>query len=123
MEGRQLARALGWFSIGLGLMEIVAPRRMAGRLGLRGRHGLVRAFGLRELAAGTVILLDDGRNPAWLWARVAGDLMDLGLLETSHPYTRRRRKNLLAAKAAVIGATALDVLGAEGVRRQNRWAA
>ena len=123
MEGRQLARALGWFSIGLGLMEIVAPRRMANQLGLRGRHGLVRTFGLREVAAGAAILLNDGRSPAWLWARVAGDLMDLGLLESSHPYTRRRRRNLLAAKAAVIGATALDVLGAERVRRQNRWAA
>ena len=122
MEGRQLARALGWFSLGLGLLELVAPRRMANQVGLRGRHGIVRGFGLRELASGALILLDDGRSPKWLWARVAGDLLDLGLLETAHPYTRRRRRNLLAAKAAVIGATAVDALTAQRVRRDQRWA-
>jgi hypothetical protein len=122
MEGRQLARALGWFSLGLGLMELVAPRRMASQLGLRGRHRIVRGFGLRELVSGALILLDDGRSPKWLWARVAGDLLDLGVLETAHPYTRRRRRNLLAAKAAVVGATAMDTLTAQRVRRDQRWA-
>ena len=122
MEGRQLARALGWFSLGLGLMELIAPRSMANQLGLRGRHRIVRGFGLRELASGALILLDDGRSPKWLWTRVAGDLLDLGLLETAHPYTQRRRRNLLAAKAAVIGATAMDAIAAQRVRRDQRWA-
>jgi len=122
MEGRQLARALGWFSVGLGLLELVAPKRMANQLGLRGRHGVVRGLGLRELASGALILLDDGRSPKWLWLRVAGDLMDLGLLESAHPYTRRRRRSLLAAKAAVMGTTAMDVMGAQRLRRDRRWA-
>lgn len=113
MDGRQMARALGWFSIGLGLVELVSPRRTASTLGLRGRSGVVRAFGLREIGAGVGILLDDGRSPGWLWARVAGDLMDLALLESARPMRRRRRRNLTAAKAAVLGAAALDVLAAQ----------
>lgn len=113
MDGRQMARALGWFSIGLGLVELVSPRRTATTLGLRGRSDTVRAFGLREIGAGIGILMDDGRRPGWLWARVAGDLMDLALLETARPMRRRRRRNLTAAKAAVLGAAALDVLAAQ----------
>jgi hypothetical protein len=113
---------MGWFSVGLGLMELIAPKRMARQFGLRGRHGMVRSFGLREIASGALILLDDGRNSKWMWLRVAGDLMDLGLLESAHPYSRGRRRNLLAAKAAVLGATAMDVVGARQVQRDQRWA-
>ena len=41
----QLARALGWFSIGLGVVEMFAPRRGTGTLGLDGRETRVRDFG------------------------------------------------------------------------------
>ena len=46
------ARALGWFSIGLGMAELVAPGRLARMLGLDGKDGLIRSFGARELASG-----------------------------------------------------------------------
>ena len=50
MSGEQLARGLGWFSIGLGLTEIAAAPILARTLGLVGKEGLIRAYGLREIA-------------------------------------------------------------------------
>jgi len=47
----QLARALGWFSIGLGVVELLAPRRVTETLGMEGSETLVRAFGIREIMA------------------------------------------------------------------------
>ena len=44
----QLARALGWFSLGLGVVELLAPRRVTKTLGMEGSETLVRAFGIRE---------------------------------------------------------------------------
>jgi hypothetical protein len=66
----QLARGLGWFSIGLGLAELVAPRRITETLGMEGSETLVIAFGVREILAG-IMSLSVERN-AGLWARVGG---------------------------------------------------
>ena len=68
-----LAAALGWFSIAIGLAEIIAPHVISRLIGVRGDHRvLLRVFGLREIASGLGILSQ--RNPAgWLWSRVAGD--------------------------------------------------
>src|SRR5690242_9286505 len=54
-EGR-LARFLGWFSIGLGVAEVVAPRTVARLVGTRNNSGLIRCYGLREIASGVGIL-------------------------------------------------------------------
>ena len=78
----RLASFLGWFSIGLGLTQVLAPRRFARFIGVRGDDDelrLVRLVGLRELASGVGILTRP-RPAGWLWARVAGDVMDLALL-------------------------------------------
>src|SRR5688572_20175312 len=79
---RRLARALGWFSVGLGVASLVAPHRLAQLIGL-GQQGanvaLLRAIGARELASGVGILTQE--NPSnWLWARVGGDALDLAFL-------------------------------------------
>ncbi len=50
----RIARALGWFSIGLGVTELVMAPKLARALGMRGQESLVRAFGAREIAAGVV---------------------------------------------------------------------
>src|SRR3954454_5128320 len=71
----QLARALGWFSLGLGIAEIVAPRRFTRALGMEGSEGLVRAYGAREIAAGMMTLSPD--KTVGLWSRVAGDGLDI----------------------------------------------
>src|SRR3954454_7790290 len=75
----QLADGLGWFSIALGLGELLAPGTMSSVVGAKNRHGaLMRFLGLREIAAGVMIL--SGARTAGCWSRVGGDLMDLALL-------------------------------------------
>lgn len=52
MNHKKLARALGWFSIGLGLVEVAAPGSLNRFLGVNNRTGMVRAFGLRAPRVG-----------------------------------------------------------------------
>jgi uncharacterized membrane protein len=108
------ASGLGWFSIGLGLAEIVAPRALARAVGLRtnGRtQTAMLALGLREIASGVGILA--GRqSQGWVWARVAGDLIDLTLLGTAVPSSASGRGRALGAMAAVAGVTVLDTVTA-----------
>ena len=115
---RNLAKAsgriLGAFSLGLGLAELLAPRRLASLVGLPNdvrTRSLLRAFGLRELLAAAGLL---GRpvSAVWLWSRVAGDAMDLALLLTSVGARRARTVRILAATTAVAGVTAWDALSA-----------
>lgn len=104
-----LARFLGWFSIGLGVAELLMPRQVARGAGLHGRSGMVRAMGLREIASGVGILSQ--RQPAnWLWSRVGGDAMDLALLGTGVARGGRHRNRAALAAAAVAGITVLDVM-------------
>lgn len=74
------AYGLGLFGIGLGLMELLAPRRSARMIGAPpGYRTLTRMMGLREIANGIGILSQ--RSPATaVWLRVAGDAIDLGCL-------------------------------------------
>ena len=120
MQGRtqdrrplRLARGLGWFSLGLGLLQTAAPRRFARAIGLHGNGrapALVRLVGLRELAAAAG-LLAGGRRGAWLRARVAGDAMDLALLGAALPGARRRGR-VGAALAGVAGIAVPDAVAA-----------
>jgi uncharacterized membrane protein len=114
LDGERLARGLGWFSIGVGLAEIVAPRRLARFLGVRNHGILFRVMGLREIASGVGILSQ--RRPAgWLWARVGGDIIDLvalGKVMKSEPV---KPVNIAIATAAVAGVTVLDVRCAQEV--------
>src|SRR3954468_7267805 len=74
----RMARNLGWFSLGLGALEILAPWRITRALGMEGHEGLVRAYGFREVASGMLSLSTDKK--AGLWSRVAGDGLDLATL-------------------------------------------
>src|SRR5437588_4358681 len=100
---KRLAQGLGWFSIGLGLVEVIAPRALGRLIGVRKHTTLVRLFGFREIANGIGII--STRRPAgWMWARVAGDAMDLACLSAAVAATgRRRRTRGVAATAAVAG--------------------
>ncbi|MBZ8140833.1 hypothetical protein CLD22_13095 [Rubrivivax gelatinosus] len=106
-QARKLARALGWFSIGLGLVELIAARGLARRVGLPGQAGLVRAYGVRELATG-VGLLTASRPQPWMWARVGGDALDLATLAQGLD-RRGTRTGAEAAMAAVAGVALLDL--------------
>lgn len=112
MDEKQMAKSLGWFSIGLGLAEVAAPKKIADMIGLDGRHGVLQLFGLREIATGIGILMQPA-NPNWLQARVAGDALDLALLGSALNEDNPKRERTAAAIAAVAGVTALDIIGSE----------
>jgi uncharacterized membrane protein len=113
------AKALGWFSLGLGAAMTFAPRLVARAIGLRPSvlaHTTIRAIGVRELAVGFGILAK--KKPAGLlWTRVAGDVVDLTLLRrgASNGGTARA----LVAGASVLGITAVDVASAVQLTRHN----
>jgi uncharacterized membrane protein len=106
----QLARGLGWFSIGLGLAEVLMPYAVARLCGGTGRHtGLIRLYGLRELASGVAILGGGKRPVTGLWSRVAGDAMDLATLGLAFASPRTNKAGVAFATANVVAVTALDV--------------
>jgi hypothetical protein len=108
MNEYQLARNLGIFSIGLGLAEILAPRQIARLIGIgEGHETTLQLLGVREVASGLGIM--QGRPAYFLWSRVAGDIMDLGLLSAAldTDCDRRRVRDAMVAVAAV---TAIDLL-------------
>ncbi len=112
----QLANALGWFSIGLGLAELLAPRQLANFIGLEDENkhtGLLRFYGARELMAGVGILSKQEQPASWVWARVAGDMLDLASLAAAFRSENADKSRLAAATAAVLGVTALDVMCAQ----------
>ncbi len=107
----KLARFLGWFSIGLGLTEIFAADPLGEFLGTK-RKGILRGFGAREIMAGVGILTNPRPAP-WLWARVAGDALDLGALGALCTSDNPQRNNVLISIGTVAGVTALDLYVAE----------
>jgi uncharacterized membrane protein len=120
VDKEQLARGLGWFSIGLGLAEVLTPRGVAKIAGLKGEHtGLIRLFGLREIASGIGIFAQGKRPAASLWARVAGDALDIACLGAAFASTEAKKGRLAFATANVLAVTALDVLCAQQMSNGN----
>jgi len=107
----QLARALGWFSIGLGVVEFFAPRRITETLGMEGRETMVRAFGIREIFAGVMSLSVD--KNAGLWARVGGDGLDAAALVSGLTPDNPRKGNVALALLMVGGIALLDYRAAQ----------
>lgn len=108
-----LAVGLGWFSIALGLAELLMTRSVARASGMQGHEPLLRLYGAREIAQGIGILLARDRTP-WLMARVAGDVLDLATLGAA------RNPRAAAAMLVVGGATALDLAATRAVKRNRR---
>src|SRR6188508_2259905 len=81
--GESLADFLGYFSIGLGLAEVLAPTAMSRLIGVKHpddrNRSTMRLMGLREIGNGVAILSNQQPEKA-MWSRVAGDVLDLGLL-------------------------------------------
>ena len=114
-----VAKGLGVFSFALGIPQTLAPGRVTRLIGVRDdakSRMLMRAVGVRELAAGVGIFAD--RRPTeWIWARVAGDTIDLALLGSALRNKSESPTRTLAATGAVLGAFAADVI--DGIRLQR----
>lgn len=117
MNARNLALGLGVFSVGLGVVELVAPGKIAKTLGLKKKKGMLRFFGARELATGIGLLARKNKSP-WVWARVAGDLADLAALGQARKAKTKCRKNAAMAAAAIAGVTAVDLFCGSRLNRR-----
>lgn len=116
---QKLARGLGWFSIALGLVEIVATRTLTRALGMRGNEPLINLYGWREIGTGLGILASKDPTP-WIWGRVLGDAVDLGTLASHATDENRKAENVAMALANVAAVTALDLYCAARLSREER---
>ena len=109
-SAKRLAKGLGWFSIGLGLAELLAPRAIANISGVSNKHtGLIRLYGLREIGAGITIFAQK-KPTEGVWSRVAGDALDLTSLGIAASNPEARLGRVAFATANVLAVTALDVM-------------
>jgi hypothetical protein len=112
------ARGLGWFSIALGLAEVLMPHTLARNLGLRSA-ALVRLYGLREIATGVGLLM--ARDPApWTAARVGGDLLDAATLLPAVGPDNPRRGAAVGALTTVAAVAAVDAACTGALRAEQK---
>lgn len=115
VTAKRIGLGLGIFSIGLGLVEVAAPGRLARWLGVdsKAAKNTILAFGIREMAAGAALL----RGPAVstnVWNRVFGDALDAGALGLAA--AKSNRKGAVAGALAFVGgALVADVLSARAL--------
>jgi uncharacterized membrane protein len=114
---QKLVPLLGWASLALGVPQTTRPGDFDRFIGVKPerdtRAVTVFLCGVRELAAAAGILALERRRPVhFLWARVAGDALDLGLLGKALKDKPEKPQRILAALGAVVGITAADVYAA-----------
>src|SRR4051794_13521317 len=111
---RELAEGLGGASLGLGVPMTPAPGRFAEAIGVYADEQTrrwTRIVGLRALAAAAgILVLERPRPVASLWARVAGDAMDMALLIRAWQAKRADAGRLAGAIGSVVGIAAADLL-------------
>lgn len=119
-DGSRLLPALGWLSLGLGALPALRPDVVARLTGVHRKRrnlALLRAVGLRELVVAAGLLTR--RSPAWAWARVAQDAVDVPLTVYARRGKRgRRRRRSSRTLAVLLALSALDLYAA--VRSSRR---
>jgi hypothetical protein len=113
----RMARNLGWFSLGLGALEILTPECITRALGMEGQESLVRAYGFREVAAGMLTLSTEKK--AGLLSRVAGDGLDIATLMANSRYDNPKTSNVALGLMMVVGITLLDIATANQVSARH----
>lgn len=117
-----LIRVFGWLGIGMGLYQLLAPRSVTRFLAVEGAENIVRACGVRGVATG-IGMLTVNPKPA-LWARTAGDILDLTALlallaDRDHP----KQGSVKLALAGVGACTATGLYCAQAQSRQHAYQA
>lgn len=102
-----LVQLVAGVSIGVGLVELFAPRRVTHSMGLKGLGRLVQLYGLREIAKGIGLLTARDPQP-WMKARLAGDALDVATLMPFLMRSNRKRQNAALGLLSVLAITALD---------------
>src|SRR5215212_10185852 len=97
----RLAKMLGWFSLGLGVTEVLAAGAIARALGMERSQHLIRAYGAREIGAGALTLSTE--KQAGLVSRVAGDGVDILTLLYALRRGTPKRGNVILALGLVLG--------------------
>lgn len=110
--GLKVAHGLGWFSIALGALELVATRKLTRSLGMRGNEPLVQLYGLREIVTGIGILMSKDPTP-WIWGRVLGDALDTGTLAAHLNGKNPEEANVAKALGDVAAVTVVDIYCAQ----------
>jgi uncharacterized membrane protein len=122
LSSERRSNALGWLSIGLGMAQLLAPRKFAQLIGADPDEDAVclalRMVGGRELVSG-VGLLSQARPASWAWMRVAGDVLDLALVGRALQSRGARRDRLLFAGAGVLGVACVDTYTALRLQREG----
>ncbi|WP_375383215.1 hypothetical protein [uncultured Sphingomonas sp.] len=117
MDYKKLSLGLGFFSLALGATELLGAKSIAKALDADDHSGIVKGFGIRELAAGFAILAQPAVATG-VWGRVVGDVMDI-VATSGAAKNSPRNKSAWGALAFVIGATALDVWVAIGLDKET----
>lgn len=113
---------LGWLSLGLGFAALAGSKRILNWLRLGGNTRALwtlRAIGVREVVTGLGIL-SQAQQPRWLWSRVAGDAIDLGLLGYLGTGKQPLKERAQIGLSAVTAVAALDLASALMARRAQR---
>lgn len=121
-HGEGLANVLGWFSIGLGMAELIAPDSVARLVGVEPddrTRTIVRGLGAREVLSGIGILATS-RPTNWVRARVAGDAMDAALLTRLLRSRSTDSERTSASLAAVLAVGVIDAYCAQQLMTDGR---
>ena len=100
-------RFLGWVGVGLGVVELLAPRIVTSTLGVRGKESLIRAYGVHEMGTGALLIA--GEKPVGLWSRLVGDGLNFALLIAALRRNNPKRGNARWALVALAGLTLFDL--------------
>jgi uncharacterized membrane protein len=121
-DGTALATALGVFSLALGTAQVLSPDGVSRLAGVRGGSPTVQAvqrvFGVRELVQGTGILASPSPR-GWVWSRVAGDVVDVGMLVAAARAEGHDRSRLAIALGALAGVGVADLVAALQLSRDG----
>jgi uncharacterized membrane protein len=113
--GSGLSTALGVFSLALGSAQVISPDGLSRLIGVQGSSPVVqtaqRALGVREIVQGSGILASS-QPRAWVWSRVAGDVLDVGLFLAAARTTGYDRRRIAVTLAALTGVGVADLVAA-----------
>src|ERR1041384_4056059 len=92
------------------VMPAASSRAIANISGVSNEHtGLIRLYGLREIAAGITIFAQE-KPTEGVWSRVVGDALDLTSLGMAAANPNAKKGRIAFATANVLAVTALDVI-------------